>query len=1359
MKWRIDIKKQVTPLVRRRVRVGTFNIPIIFFLAAILAILPIGMAFGEESTEPAGRNLADPENPLVEITDLEFYTGTPLDVDKNPLPNLVYPDGTKIQNGNFWLSFNWRLIDPYGYVENGDYFDVVLDLGLAELAAEITQQTGTFAPVIMMSNGQAAGTIKWINQTEYQSQQRIVIRIELNDSGFGGLIGNGTEEGRVKGTGVWGFVYKAGGDAGNGGVIVWQIISPDGWPTGTIRIEPEQPGGSKPPGGGNEKYNPYDEYEKEYKKIGTRLTPENTSIADTIFYWNVFINGHKHTTIADWQSCGCGSLPVDEAGNLKETFTIIDEGKYISPTWLRDVTEADGKPVIHTGSPLMIDRSGGFYGQTAGETVGPAYFKLFYVNSAYIWNDRINYEGSNYGTPANDRDPNHRPSTDNPVGNYDPYFTTWYLREGEASSVLYAPNYGGAGGKYEGYLTPVPSSDIRSVTLKQNGYEIEMMSEAILGKTLAIAYMSKPATDENGVYHTDVGNKVSIIDVNDGNPVAGASGQVLIGGTISGMPPVSPNKGSFILEKYDLNTAQPMEGIAFDVIAESEDKTLEEEANKLIAKQKEDSKTPGILLTEPGGRLPVKLPPLPWTGGRTLTLKITETRPEGYVGVQPFSVTIEPENGTVISYECAPGDRRLIQLTPDKFGLYIWNKSEIKDTSFYDVALRKWIIKVDRVIDGEIYNIYYNNDPNTDVVSVKNGDVILYRIDVYNQCYNTVVIPGITDWLPPGLKFDPRATVAHYEEGQPAYNNSLWELVPGTDGAPDILNYIGGPITIGPRADAMSAYPEHRIPLILTVDVPEDMNESKVLSNIARITGLKNINGEDVEDIDSFIEKDRDSAGPVPGIEYSVVPPGVVRDNDIEGHRKNVDGEADLSEDEDTHDYASVIVHNPQLISCEVYKDTIRRTSAAYVSLPGHEGFNNVGSEEYRYDIDFRSTSSKPGDEFVVDDPLENVANGQVRIVGLWLPSVWGDEDGKMNVWYKSNDVKTDSEQIPEKALEITKKPADQQLFPTKPQDGWRLWATIDKSYTDRFIKDGVIDREYLGLPKGLAEGDYITAIRFEYGAVKVGFTSRNYERYSLNGDHRNEFGELTLSPADLAKVDSMPLRDAAAARLAGEQTAATPVVIAPAAEPEKENGNFFTRMFSKIFSKSKKQTEVPQSEKTALVTEVYGMGGPDDSITTFNTGQIVDWTPSPMDPWFSPGARNATGLLPASYLVKAIRPMENESIVSSAVSSIASQGLSDQSLDAVVTYQLTTFTLKDLVEPGYTIGGTFNDSIPRLEPNTEQGAGGRAVRTFDDMNLLFWAGMVILSLTSAMMILLLWYRRKKLRLLLTRILERRHGK
>jgi|GEM_PF-1567025 len=173
--------------------------------------------------------------------------------------------------------------------------------------------------------------------------------------------------------------------------------------------------------------------------------------------------------------------------------------------------------------------------------------------------------------------------------------------------------------------------------------------------------------------------------------------------------------------------------------------------------------------------------------------------------------------------------------------------------------------------------------------------------------------------------------------------------------------------------------------------------------------------------------------------------------------------------------------------SCEVDKHTIDRTSAAYVALPGEEGTNNTatGSEElYRYDVDFRSTSNFRADEFVVDDPLEGVAKNQIRVKELWTPIVYGDSDGYFNLWYKTN--KTNDAKSYSNVMALSTNPANPNNPGNKqdwPNNGFKLWSE-DVTSTARIHFD-VSDLH-------LASGEYLTAIRLEYGSVEKGFTSSN---------------------------------------------------------------------------------------------------------------------------------------------------------------------------------------------------------------------------------------------------------------------------
>ena len=565
-----------------------------------------------------------------------------------------------------------------------------------------------------------------------------------------------------------------------------------------------------------------------YIKVGARLTPDDSSQGDAIYYWNIIINNHKHETYEEWAACKHNKdddpdnndlIPPDsEKTGTLETVTIKEKFEEGAPTWLRSISAGDeGEILLHSGVPVKVNRSQGVFGQTASEKDAPAYIKLLYVGEEYERQEGVDVLN-------------------------------------QATSL---------------HLSPVPTADVWAIRMTQEGFEIDITKDALLGKTLAIAYMTIPTTTELGAE--------------------------------------SPNRGKFVIESYDFSEVVPMEEVGFEVTATSENEDLAAAANALIEKQREE----GAVYTRKNGKVAIDLPPIPFEGGKALTLNITAKTKEGFVGVRPFTVVISASGGNVISIAAESGDQRYIETAADQFGVCIWNRSAATDSEFYDAALRTWVKKVDREVNGEMTTIYYKDDPNIDVVAVEHGDVVLFRVDVYNQCYNHITIPAITDWLSAGLKFDPFASIAHADPSQPAYNNNLWALEPAEEGQPDTLKYIGEPMKLPPWDGDPGRYPEFRLPLVLTVDVPEEQKIDYWLTNIAKISALQDLNGLDVEDADSTPGTDRDSAGLVPTMYYNDVeerPTGVVNSGDIEGHRKDEDGLLDYSQDEDDHDFAALLI-------------------------------------------------------------------------------------------------------------------------------------------------------------------------------------------------------------------------------------------------------------------------------------------------------------------------------------------------------------------------------------------------------------------------------------------------------------------
>lgn len=142
-------------------------------------------------------------------------------------------------------------------------------------------------------------------------------------------------------------------------------------------------------------------------------------------------------------------------------------------------------------------------------------------------------------------------------------------------------------------------------------------------------------------------------------------------------------------------------------------------------------------------------------------------------------------------------------------------------------------------------------------------------------------------------------------------------------------------------------------------------------------------------------------------------------------------------------------------------------------------------NSQYSYTIDYASTSNTFADELNVTDPLESVNAGYTRLDSLKTPVSFDDYDGKMNIWYQTNkNDKTDSSDA-DKYNACSTNP-DNTGNPDKERildyTGWKLWKA-DVS---------TLEAETLTVSDlKLAEGEYVTAVRFEHGRVEKGFTTR----------------------------------------------------------------------------------------------------------------------------------------------------------------------------------------------------------------------------------------------------------------------------
>ena len=185
-------------------------------------------------------------------------------------------------------------------------------------------------------------------------------------------------------------------------------------------------------------------------------------------------------------------------------------------------------------------------------------------------------------------------------------------------------------------------------------------------------------------------------------------------------------------------------------------------------------------------------------------------------------------------------------------------------------------------------------------------------------------------------------------------------------------------------------------------------------------------------------------------------------------------------------DYMELVIENHAIqISCDIYKDTINITSAAFKTFDeDYLQVNNIGIEEFGYKIGFRSTSNVRADEFTVVDPMESALAGQVRLTQLWTPVVYGDTDGLFNLWYQTNLTDPDVVYSTANAMDSNpfnpNNPHNKQVYPST---GWLLWAQglSTTETTQLFVED-----------LALAVGEYITGVRYEYGSVEAGFTTGN---------------------------------------------------------------------------------------------------------------------------------------------------------------------------------------------------------------------------------------------------------------------------
>lgn len=190
-------------------------------------------------------------------------------------------------------------------------------------------------------------------------------------------------------------------------------------------------------------------------------------------------------------------------------------------------------------------------------------------------------------------------------------------------------------------------------------------------------------------------------------------------------------------------------------------------------------------------------------------------------------------------------------------------------------------------------------------------------------------------------------------------------------------------------------------------------------------------------------------------------------------------------------------------------------------------GVNNapaIESEDgsFAYRIDLRNTSSTWVDEFTVTDELHTAANGLAELTGLTTPVATEDFDGLMNVWYRTDqtsDDYTDPSNANATRSDGHENPwlDDEATAPRLGNDGrvvdytgWRLWAADIPTTEARQLSVSDLN---------LSAGEDVIALRFEYGRVEEGFTSReeDWERDLLKDAH-DDVASATAGPSDTSE-------------------------------------------------------------------------------------------------------------------------------------------------------------------------------------------------------------------------------------------------
>lgn len=296
-----------------------------------------------------------------------------------------------------------------------------------------------------------------------------------------------------------------------------------------------------------------------------------------------------------------------------------------------------------------------------------------------------------------------------------------------------------------------------------------------------------------------------------------------------------------------------------------------------------------------------------------------------------------------------------------------------------------------------------------------------------------------------------------------------------------------------------------------TIDVTDDYTKLHVskrdITNEAEIEGAKlTLNDSDGKVIDSWTSTTEDH------VINALAPGKYTLTEERTPHTYDVAESIDFTVEKTGEIQTAVMYDKPISIKGEIDKrQEIADPTHPYTEANG-DGENNADTStsddgSYDYTLDFRSTSNTWTDEFTVEDDFYGVMTGKATIDSITTPQAYKDFDGKMNVWYKTD--QTPSDYSDESGANQTLSDGhgnpwltDESNSETLGEDGrkidytgWKLWKADVSTTEAEDLK--VSDLE-------LAEGEHVTAIRFEYGRVESGFTTRedDWDRDGIKDSH-----------------------------------------------------------------------------------------------------------------------------------------------------------------------------------------------------------------------------------------------------------------